>query len=357
MTKRWLKLETQTMKAILKDSPSYGLTMKRVPVPTPPGPNEVLIKLKVVSICGTDLHIYVWNKWAKNRIKPPIIVGHEIAGEVIAVGEGVKKVKVGDYVSADSHIPCQNCYQCRTNRMHVCKNTKIIGVDIDGGFAEYVKLPEIVVWKNDPSISPEFASVQEPFGNAIHTVFAEDVSAKSVLITGMGPIGLMAGMVCKAIGSSVVIATEVNPYRIELAKKAGIDYVINPIEEDVYDKIMKLTDGRGVDAFLEMSGKKNALYDGLRSLTNGGHAALLGVFDDDVSLNINDSIVFKGIRLYGITGRRMFETWEIGNQLLKHKLVDLSKVITHVFDFDDWEKGMKLMEKAESGKVILRVSD
>lgn len=348
---------TRTMRAIVKDSPSYGLTLKKVSLPVSLAPDEVLIKLKVVSICGTDLHIYEWNNWAKNRIKPPLIIGHEIAGEVVAIGENVKKVKVGDYVSADSHIPCQVCYQCRTGRMHVCKNTKIIGVDTDGGFAEYVKFPEIVVWKNDPSIPPEFASVQEPFGNAIHTVFAEDVSAKSVLITGMGPIGVMAAMICKAIGSSVVIATEVNPYRIELAKKAGVDYVINPKEEDVHAKIMKITDGRGVDAFLEMAGNKNALYDGLKVLTNGGHAALLGVFSDDVELNVNDLIVFKGIRVYGITGRRMFETWEIGNQLLKNKLVDLSKVITHVFDFEDWEKGMKLMEKAESGKVILRVND
>lgn len=345
------------MKAILKETPSYGLTMKKVSVPSSPGPGEVLIKVRVASICGTDLHIYLWNKWAQSRLKPPLIIGHEIAGEVIAVGDGVKRVKVGDYVSAESHIPCQICYQCRTNRMHVCKNTKIIGVDIDGGFAEYVKLPEIVVWKNDPSIPPEFASVQEPFGNAIHTVFIEDVSAKSVLITGMGPIGLMAGMVCKAVGASVVIATEINPYRIRLAKEAGIDYVINPREEDVYKKIMKLTDGRGVDSFLEISGKEEALYDGLRSLTNGGYAALLGVFDNDVSLDINNLVIFKGIRIYGITGRRMFETWEIANQLLKHKKVDLSKVITHVLRFEDWEKGMKLMERAESGKIILNISD
>jgi threonine 3-dehydrogenase len=345
------------LKAILKEREGEGLTMKEVPEPTRPGPTEVIVKVKRVSICGTDVHIYNWDEWAASRMKPPVIIGHELAGEIVEKGDDVEGLEVGDYVSAESHIFCGHCYQCRTGRAHICQNLKILGVDVNGVFAEYAKLPARILWKVSPEIDPIFASVMEPFGNAVHTVTVEDLTGKTVLITGAGPIGLMGIQVAKAEGASLVIVSEVKEYRIKLAKENGADVVINPLEKDLAKEVKSLTNGEGVDAFFEMSGNPNALRQGLEALTPGGVVAILGVFPgNSISFDINNLFTFKGVKAYGITGRRIFETWRIADQLLKSKRVDLSKVVTHVLPFDEWEKGIELMRKGESGKIVLEVS-
>lgn len=345
------------MKAILKTHMAAGLTMQDVQKPDVLKPTEVLVKVKRASICGSDVHIYKWDDWAKSHIKPPMIIGHEFAGIVEQVGEAVDTVQVGDFVAAETHIPCQQCYQCKTNRMHICKNMKILGVDIDGAFAEYVKVPQTILWKVSPKISPDFASVMEPFGNAVHTALVEDLTGKIVLITGIGPIGAMAVQVAKAAGASFVIASEIKPYRKDLARNNGADIVIDPAQEDLYEKIMSITNGDGVDVLLEMSGNANALEQGLKALTRGGTASILGVFGTKVQLAIDELITFKGIKLYGITGRKIFETWRIADQLLSSGKVDLSKVVTHIIPFDDWQKGFDLMLKGECGKVVMKLSD
>ncbi len=345
------------MKAILKERAGIGLVMRDVKEPTKPSPDEVIIRVKRVSICGSDVHIYNWDSWASSRIKPPRIIGHEFAGEIVEKGESVKGLEVGDYVAAESHIYCGHCYQCRTGRAHICENLKILGVDTDGAFAEYVKVPARILWKVSREIDPEYASVMEPFGNAIHTVSSVNLLGKTVLITGSGPIGAMAVQLSKINGASLVVVSEIKPYRMELARKNGADVVINPLEEDLVGKVKDLTGGDGVDVFFEMSGNPEALRQGLEALTPGGTAAILGVFSKPVTFDINDLIVFKSATVVGITGRKIFETWRIADQLLKSKRFDMSKIVTHVLKFDEWEKGFELMRNGESGKIVLEVSD
>lgn len=347
-------MESETMIAIVKEKPGPGLTLKRVPVPGEPGPHDVLVKVKRASICGTDLHIYKWDEWSQKRIRPPQIDGHEFTGEVIKVGDNVTTVAVGDSVVAETHIPCQKCLQCKTGKMHICRDMEILGVHRDGVFAEYVLVPEIVLWKVDPSIPLEYASIMEPFGNAIHTALVTDLTGKNVLITGAGPIGAMAVAVAKASGAACVMVSEVKDFRKNLAKKMGADVVIDPLEEDMPARVRSLTNGDGADVLLEMSGSVIAMKQGLDSLTNGGIVSLLGVFPGDLAFDINNLFTFKGLTMYGITGRKMFDTWRIADQLLKSKRVDLSPVVTHTFPAERFEEGFGLMEKGLSGKVILQ---
>lgn len=340
------------MKCIMKKEKNKGFALAEAPIPKI-RKYEVLIKVKAASICGSDYHIYKWDDWAKERITVPVIIGHEFAGEVIEVGEDVKRVKVGDYVSAESHIPCGYCKHCRIGYMHVCENLKIMGVDRDGCFAEYIALPEINIWINDKELPLEIASIQEPFGNAVDTVLAEDVHTKSVAVLGCGPIGLMAIAIAKASGASFVIATEIMPYRIELAKKMGADYVINPQEINAYEKIMEITNGEGVDVSLEMSGAQASLELAFKILSFGGRVSLLGIPSKPITLDINNSIIFKGARVYGIIGRKMFSTWYKISAFLGKKLVNLHPLITHKFPLEGIEEAIKLIEKGESGKIIL----
>ncbi len=345
------------MKAILKEREGIGLVMRDVPEPTNPKPDEVIIKIKRVSICGSDVHIYNWDPWASSRIRPPRIIGHEFAGIVVEKGEAVRGLEVGDYVTAESHVYCGHCYQCMTGRAHVCRNLKILGVDIDGAFAEYVKVPARILWKVSSEIDPNYASVMEPFGNAVHTVTTEDLTGKTVFITGAGPIGVMAVQLAKVEGASLVVVSEIRDYRIELAKRNGADVVVNPNEEDPVEVIMELTGGDGVDVFLEMSGNEKALIQGFEALTPGGTAVILGVFPEKVTFNLNDLLTFKGVKVQGITGRRIFQTWRIADQLLKSGRIDMSKIVTHILPFEEWERGFELMRSGKSGKVVLKVSD
>ncbi len=340
------------MKAVAKMKPGRGIDVIEAEIPEIRS-DEVLIKVKKRAICGTDLHIYQWNEWAEKRIKPPVIIGHEFYGEIVEIGSEVKHYKVGELVTAEMHVVCNQCSLCRTGKAHLCENVVILGVDGNGAFAEYVAVPESNLWRVKDGINEEFFAIYDPFGNAVHTVFEGDLPTKSVLITGAGPIGAMAAAISKAIGASIVIVSEPNEYRRKLAEKMGADVLIDPTNEDVVEKVMELTNGEGVDNVLEMSGAKPALLDGLKAIKKGGILVLLGIFDNDVSFDINELVIFKGITIKGVNGRKMYDTWFRMDGLLYSGKVDLTPIITHRFPLEEIEKGLLLMEEGKAGKVIL----
>lgn len=351
------------MYAVLKSERAPGLKIDRVEIPKIKD-DEVLVKVKMASICGTDVHIWEWNKWAQTRIKKiPLILGHEFAGEVVEIGKNVTSINVGDFVSAETHIVDGTCYQCQTDRMHVCQNMEILGVDRNGAFAEYVALPERNAWKNDPHLDPAIASIQEPLGNAVQSVLpkdhVEDIAGKTVAVLGCGPIGLMAIAVVKALGAVKVFATAGgrNLVRMELAKKMGADMVLSAAEhgEKIVDIILDETNRRGVDVVLEMSGAASALKQAFEILTPGGRVSLLGLFNRPVELDFNNAIVFKSAVVYGITGRRMFQTWyQVKGLLSRSEFKEkISQIITHRFPIKDIEKGMKAINEKKAAKVVL----
>jgi threonine 3-dehydrogenase len=340
------------MKAIVKQTPGPGAELTMVDVPEA-GPGEVLIKVEATSICGTDLHIYEWDPWAAGRIKPPLIFGHELAGRVVELGEGVGTVKVGDYVSAETHVVCGKCYQCRSGQAHICQDVSILGVDRPGCFAEYVTIPERNAWLNPPDMPAAVAAIQEPFGNAVHTALSTELVGKTVLVTGCGAIGLMAIGIAKAAGAVLVIGTEVTPYRLEMARLAGADLALNPLEQDVTTEITTCTNGTGVDVLLEMSGNPSAIHEGFNVLRHGGYAALLGIPSRPVELDLSNEVIFKGATIYGVTGRLIWKTWYQTRALLSSRAVDVEPIITHRFPLDDFEQGMELMRTGQCGKVVL----
>ena len=293
-----------TMLAVVKPEAAPGAEIREVKIPAF-GRTDVLVKVKVASICGTDLHIYEWDRWAQGRIHPPLIPGHEFCGEVVAFGDEVTSVKEGDFVSAEMHVACGKCFQCRTGEAHICQNVKIIGVDADGAFAEYVVIPESNIWKLDPAIPQEYASILDPLGNAVHTVLAGEIAAKTVAITGCGPIGLFSIAVAKAVGATTVIAIEVNEYRRRVAEKMKADVVIDPSKEDVNAIVAERTGGLGVDAVFEMAGHSDAIRTAFDIVRRGGRISLLGLTSKPISLNFSEDIIFKGITIQGINGRRM----------------------------------------------------
>lgn len=344
------------MLALFKDKPQMGASLKKTSIPIPKD-NEVLVKIKVASICGTDAHIYKFDQWAQNRLKLPLIFGHEFAGEVIELGKNAElfnDVKEGDLVSGETHIACNKCFQCRTGNKHICENLKILGVDTNGSYAEYAVIPAENAWVNDKSIPLHWMSAQEPLGNAVHTIFSspKHVSGNSVFIAGAGPIGLCASALCKALGATKVFISDVNDYRLKLAEKMNADYAINSREENVVEFIKKKTANKGVDVFLEMSGNEQALNDGLKALRVGGAASILGVFGKPVTINMSEDIVFKYLSLKGINGRLMFETWHTVKEILKNKIIDLEPIITHKFSLQEYEKAFELMMSGNSGKIL-----
>lgn len=339
------------MTAVIKEKPEPGAVVTEASIPSPK-PDEVLVKIKATSICGTDVHIFNWDAWSQARVKPPLIFGHEGAGEVIELGKNVSGVERGDFVSFETHIACWNCFQCKTGNAHVCENTKIFGVDMDGVFAEYAVIPASNAWKNPSDLDPAIASIQEPFGNAVHAVFeGGDVARQTVLITGCGPIGLCGIAICKASDASVVYAVEKNDYRIGLAKKMGADKVFKP--EDALEGVLAETSKRGVDVFLEMSGASQAFNLGLKAMRAGGRTSILGIFKKPFEVDVTNDIVFKYARIYGITGRKMFDTWFKTRDLLSRGLVDVRPLITHKFPLKEFMKGMDLMRSGNSGKIVL----
>ncbi len=339
------------MKAIAKTRPEKGLEIVDVKEPVP-GEDEVILKVKRASICGTDLHIYRWDEWISQSMSIPRVIGHEVYGEVVELGKNVKGYKKGDIVSVETHFVCHTCPACRKGDFKVCYNMKILGIDLDGAFAEYVKVPAFNLWKNEIDLPEEVLSVKEPFGNAVDTVLTEDVSGKSVLITGAGPLGMMAILIAKHSGAYPVFVSEVKDYRINKAKELGADYVVNPLKENLYEIIMEKTRGEGVDVLVEMSGNEKALEEGLKCVAPNGRVSLLGLFEGKVRVDLNNLVILKNVRVYGITGREMFSTWYKMDKLLESGL-DLKKVITHSFKMEEIDKAMELMEKGECGKISL----
>jgi len=340
------------MLAVVKPEAKAGAEIRNVKIPRY-GRTEVLVKVKVASVCGTDVHIYNWDPWAQGRIHPPRIPGHEFCGEVVAVGDEVTSVKEGDFVSAEMHVACGKCLQCRTGQAHICQHVKIIGVDADGAFAEYVTIPESNIWKLDPAIPEDYASILDPLGNAVHTVLAGDIAAKTVAITGCGPIGLFAIAVAKACGATAVYALEVNEYRREVAKKMNADLVLDPAKNDVRTMIMDHTGGTGVDVVLEMAGHKDAIKLGFDVLRRGGRMSLLGIPSRPVELDLANDIIFKGALVQGINGRRMYETWYQMTALLKAGKLNLHPVITDRMAMRDFSKGMELLNSGKASKILL----
>jgi threonine 3-dehydrogenase len=341
-----------TMKALRKMKAARGLSMETAPVPSL-RPTDVLVRVKATSICGTDLHIYGWDRWSQGRIKPPVTLGHEFCGVVERAGEDVTAVKAGDFVSAEMHVNCGHCHQCRLGEAHICQNLRIIGIDQDGAFAEFVKIPASNIWKLDAAIPEHYGAILDPLGNAVHTVLAGPIAGQTVLVTGCGPIGLMAIAVAKACGSSTVYATEMNEHRRAMAKKMGADVVINPAAEDAVARILGETNKTGVDVLLEMSGNPAAIQQGFKSLRAGGRASLLGIPTENVPLDLVNDVIFKGATVQGIYGRRMYGTWVQMTALLNAGRLNLEPLFGERTTLDKFENAFSLLQGGLAGKILL----
>lgn len=342
----------EMMRAVVKTRPGPGFELVDVPVPVI-GPHDILVRTRATSICGTDLHIYNWDPWAANRIKPPIIIGHEFCGDVVKLGSDVTDVRLGDFISAESHIVDNTCDLCRTGMAHICRNTKIIGVDRDGSFAEYVAIPAANAWQNPSNLPAEIAALEENFGNAVHTALETPVVARKLLVTGCGPVGLMTIAVARAAGARSIFASDVSEYHLALAKKMGADVVMNPQHEPIVNTVLEATNCEGVDVLLEMSGAPSAIADGLRLLKAGGHAVLLGLPSKPFELDLGNLVIMKGITVHGIAGRKLWETWYEIRGLLRGGAVNLEPLVTHRFKLDEFEKAFQTMMSGDSGKVVL----
>ncbi len=340
------------MKVLVKEKPGIGLEYQEKPIPKY-GENEVLIRIKSASICGTDMHIYNWDEWSQKRVKYPLTVGHELSGEIVEIGSNVTSLKLGDIVSVETHIVCDECEMCKTGNAHVCEKTKIIGVDIDGAFAEYIAMPESNCRVQTLDINPKYLSVLEPLGNAVHTMLEFDVKDKNVVVVGCGPIGLMGVNVAKVAGAANVIAIEINEYRQNLAKKLGATHVINPLECDVIAEVKRLTDGKGADVVGEFSGNKHAIEAVFKYTNFNAKVAMLGIPPQNIEFDLGNDLVFKGTTVYGVVGRKMYETWDKVEELLATGQVDLETIVTHEFPMSKYEEAFELMASGNSGKIIL----
>jgi threonine 3-dehydrogenase len=338
------------MKALVKAKAEPGIWMADVPEPTI-GPNDVMIRMKKTAICGTDMHIWHWDDWAQRTIKVPMAVGHEYCGEIVDMGSEVRGLSVGDRVSGEGHITCGYCRNCRAGRRHLCRNTVGVGVNRPGCFAEYMSLPASNVFKLSPVISDEIASILDPFGNATHTALSFSLVGEDVLITGAGPIGIMAVAIARHVGARHIVITDVNPYRLELARQMGATRAID-VRTDSLDKTMQeLGMEEGFDVGMEMSGVPSAFRELLRTMHHGGNVALLGIMPQDTGIHW-DEVIFKGLVMKGVYGREMFETWYKMSSMLQSGL-DIKPVITHRLGIDDYQKGFETMASGHSGKVIL----
>ncbi|MCH8250350.1 MAG: L-threonine 3-dehydrogenase [Proteobacteria bacterium] len=339
------------MKALVKAKAQRGIWMQDIDKPDI-GHNDVLIKIKRTAICGTDVHIFKWNDWAQATIPIPLAVGHEFCGEIVEMGVEVRGFKVGDRVSAEGHITCGVCRNCRAGRRHLCMNTVGIGVHRAGAFAEYLSVPAVNVFKLPDMISNDMAAILDPLGNATHTALSFDLVGEDVLITGAGPIGIMAVAIANYAGARHVVITDVNDYRLELARKMGATRTLNVTSESLDDTMHDLGMEEGFDVGMEMSGNPQAFRDMLRTMHHGGKIALLGILPNDTAIDWNE-VIFKGLELKGIYGREMFETWYKMSSMLQSGL-NIEPVITHHFPADEYLPAFELMESGQSGKVILQ---
>jgi threonine 3-dehydrogenase len=337
------------MKALVKRSPEPGIWMEDVPMPTI-STNEVLVKVEKTAICGTDVHIYNWDDWSQRTIHPPLIIGHEFVGEIVELGLGVHNYSVGDRVSAEGHITCGMCRNCRAGRRHLCTDTKGIGVNRDGAFAEYITVPASNLWLIPDEIPSEIAACFDPLGNATHCALSFTVVGEDVLITGAGPIGIMAAGICRYIGARHIVVTDINDFRLELAGKMGATHLVNVARESLDEAMRAQNIHEGFDIGLEMSGNPEAFNDMLHHMYHGGRVALLGILPAKTLIDW-DQVIFKGLHIKGIYGREMFETWYKMTQMVTGGL-DLTPVLTHRLAIDDYMVGFEAMKKGECGKVV-----
>ena len=341
---------TNQMRALVKARPEPGLWMESVPVPEP-GPADVLIRVKKASICGTDVHIWNWDDFAANAVPVPMITGHEFCGEIADTGAAATRYKVGQRVSGEGHITCGHCRNCRAGRGHLCRNTIGVGVGYPGAFADYVCIPEANVVPIPDDIPDEIAAIFDPFGNAVHTALSFDLVAEDVLVTGAGPIGIMAAMVARRVGARKVVITDINPARLELARKMGIEHTVNALEEPLSDVMVRLGMTEGFDVGLEMSGAAAAFRDMIDIMNNGGKVAILGISPMAFEIDWN-KVIFKMLHLKGIYGREIFETWYKMIALVQGGL-DLTRLITHRLGAEEFRAGFEAMRAGDAGKVIL----
>lgn len=339
-----------TMKSLAKLKPEPGIWLTKTKKPEC-GHNDLLIKINKTAICGTDIHIYNWDEWSQQTIHVPMVVGHEYAGEVVAMGQEVKGFEIGDRVSGEGHITCGYCRNCRGGRTHLCRNTVGVGVDRAGAFAEYLVIPAYNAFKLPDEISDDLAAIFDPFGNAVHTALSFDLVGEDVLITGAGPIGIMAAAVAKHVGARHVVITDVNEYRLDLARQMGATRTVDVSKEKLSDVMTEIGMSEGFDVGMEMSGVPMAFTDMLENMNNGGKIAMLGIPSSTMAIDWS-KIIFKGLTLKGIYGREMFETWYKMASLIQSGL-DLTPIITHQFDVEDFQQGFNIMRSGQSGKVIL----
>ena len=340
------------MRAVMKTEAAPGAALAEVNVPEV-GPRDLLVKVKVAAICGTDVHINEWTDYARARVRPPMIFGHEYCGEVVATGDQVRRVRVGDLVAAETHIPCERCPQCMTGNMHICEHMRIIGVHTDGAFADYTLLPETCAWVLPPDTDPELGALLEPMGVGVHGVLVDRVDARSVAIFGCGPIGLFAVGTALAAGASQVFALEIAPYRLELARRLFPEaIVLNPLEDDVEGIVRERTGGQGVDVSVELSGSAEATRQCFQILRKGGRVSLVGL-GGDVTLNPTSDIIYREARVYGVTGRVMWGTWYQMMDIIASGRFDPTQVITHRFPLEEYAQALELAKSGQAGKVLL----
>jgi threonine 3-dehydrogenase len=337
------------VKAVLKPSPGPGFELATVPDPTPAA-GEVVLRVEAASICGTDVHLYEWNPWAAARVHPPRVMGHEMCGEVVAQGEGGKSVRLGSRVAVETHLVCGHCPECRRGDFHVCANTRILGVDVDGAFAEYVTVPAHNTWPVAPGLPPELGALMEPFGNAAHACSYGRLRSQVVLVLGCGPIGCMCVGIARADGASRIVAVDRNPFRLELARAMGADEVV---EAGAPDEAVLEAAGGPLDCALEMSGAPAAVAAATRLVRPGGWISLLGIGDAPATLDLSRDVVMKGLTLYGVTGRRMFSTWEQTSAYLADSRIDVRPLLTHHMPMADVDQAIDLMRSGRCGKVVL----
>lgn len=338
------------MKALVKSKAEPGIWMEDIPQPAI-GPNDVLIRMRKTAICGTDMHIYNWDDWARRTIKVPMAAGHEYCGDIVEMGSEVRGLSIGDRVSGEGHITCGHCRNCRAGRRHLCRNTLGVGVNRNGAFAQFMALPASNVFKLSSAISDEIASILDPFGNATHTALSFGLVGEDVLITGAGPIGVMAVAIARFVGARHIVITDVNDYRLDLARKMGASVAINVTREKVDDAMKVLGMEEGFDVGMEMSGNPAAFADLLRTMHHGGNVALLGILPSGAGIEW-DQVIFKGLMMKGVYGREMFETWYKMSSMLQSGL-DISPIITHRLSIDDYREGFEIMGSGKSGKVVL----
>jgi threonine 3-dehydrogenase len=343
-----------TMLAVMKGGPQPGATVAQVEMPSC-GPDDLLLKVRATSICGTDLHIYNWDPWAQGTIRPPLVFGHEFTGEVVEAGRAVTGFTPGDCVSVESHIPCTTCHQCTHGRMHICDRLKIVGVHRPGCFAQYASVPAIVAWKNTPGMPPDLATLMEPMGNAVHAVSAAGVAGKSVAVFGCGPAGLFSTATSKAYGAASIFAVDVNANRLELARTVGADECFNGADPDLVGTLVKRSGGYGLDVAFEMSGNPKAMANALRSLKKGGTVVAFGLPSKTVEVDLANDVILTGRTVLGIVGRLMFDTWKEMQRLLDEGRLNPRPIITHTFRLAEFEKAITTFkaEDARVGKVVM----